>query len=135
MITEYCRNFTPEQMNFWRQCNGVIAWNTIVPLYYQGAIAGSEFLVYNAAKIYMALEVDFLQVGGATINIYEVVIYNEANAVKGEYLNLYPVWDTTAALLKYISLNFYCKNIWFSRIVNSANYVHMKFNGFRLNII
>jgi hypothetical protein len=136
MITEYCRNFTPEQMNFWRECNGQIAWNTIVPLYFHGTLAGSEFTVFNVAKFYMALELDFSWATIAGVGAENVELFNMANAQKEQYLNLYPVWNTTAAAIYYMGLDFFLKNVWFSRVANAGGgYHHIKFNGFRLNII
>jgi hypothetical protein len=135
MLLEDWRNATPEQNNLWRIARALIAWNTCTPIYYEGAIAGSEFVTYNAAKLYICLDlVVNVNFSAATVNAGALVTYDIANAAKSqEYLN-FPVWNTTAAALYYNVPSFRLVNIYFSRITVTT-YVFMKFNGYRLTTV
>ena len=135
MITEFSRNASPDQLLLWRHASGVIAWNTIVPLYFAGAIAGSEFLVYNAAKLYICLDATFqYSTPAAVTNLALMTIRKEADVICGYYTNGHPVWDTTAAALKYTHNPIFLQNFYFCRIEASL-FSYMKFNGYRLNIV
>jgi len=128
------RNATPEQLNFWNCVKGKIAWNTITPLYYQDAIAGSEFLTYNADKLYVALEVEFSAPHLApSSNVPLVAFRNEADvalfSVTSADWEFKPSDDTATYYLKLISFH----NIYFSRI-EVAQFSSMRFNGYRLNV-
>jgi len=135
MRTSDWLNATPEQKNLWRIASALIAWNTITPIYYEGAVAGSEFVTYAATKLYICLDLVLnVNFSGATVNAASLATYDIANAQKSSsYLN-FPVWDTTAAALKYNAPELLCQNIWFSRIT-VVTYIFMKFNGYRLTII
>jgi hypothetical protein len=124
-------NATPEQFNLWKLVNGLIAWTTITPLYYQGAIAASEFLTYAAGKLYIALE---FEAGAGSLDVANgnIVFYDMANSINFYSWNTAIVWNTTGAAVNYLVSNIVNKNIWFSRI-NKTNYTYMKFNGYRLN--
>lgn len=134
MITQDWRHATPEQKLFWRQASQAIAYNTITPLFFQGYLAGSEFLVYAATKLYIALELEFDSVGGQTVNIGIVNLYNQADALFYTSSNNDIAWDTTAAGIVYNCNPLKFKNMYFSRIAYGV-YTTFKFNGYRLNII
>ena len=102
MITQDWKNATPEQMNLWNLCNGLIAWNTITPLYYCGAVAGSEFLVYAATKIYICLEFCVNKTAAASATVGQAQFYDVANAVFMFTQNNAIGWDTTAAAYKFM---------------------------------
>jgi len=132
MNTLNWKNATPEQKNLWDNTRGLIAWNTITPMFYQGAIAGSEFLVYNAAKLYIALELEVIYhialVGGAgTLFLYDI-----ANVVNYAARNSCGFWIGAAE--NDIDNSVLLKNLFFSRIT-TVNYSYMKFNGYRLTTI
>lgn len=128
------KNATPEQINLWNLCNGLIAWTTITPLYYEGAIAGSEFLTYNAGKLYIALDCKITATtiisGGSAF----VALYNMANALSIVLYNIFPYWNTTAVDAWYEHNQIESKNFWFSRIVDGGIYNRILFNGYRLNV-
>lgn len=126
------KNATPEQINLWKRCSALIGWNTIIPIFYQGVIAASEFTVYNAAKLYIALEITALDVSTPILGYIE--LYNIANAINGHIGNSSIYWDVTAAAAKYANSSVTEKNIYFSRIVAAA-YTNMKFNGYRLTTV
>jgi hypothetical protein len=127
--------FTPEQRILWNYASALIAYTTITPLVYTGAVAGSEFLTYNAGKLYIALELHCQYSGcsAAAAAGCQCDLYNMANALMFCSANGVQAWDTTAAVFKYITNNSVIKNVWFARVVVSI-YNVMKFIGYRLNV-
>lgn len=134
MNTRDWKNATPEQLNFWNLCNTKIAWNTITPLNYVGVVAASEFTVYDAAKLYLALILSCGHTGSADASTFSINLYNEANAVHNYLINQVLSWDVTAAAFKFSGNSYEYHNIWFSRIVVSK-YTWMRFNGYKLTIV
>lgn len=129
------KNATPEQINLWKLVNGLIAWTAITPLYYQGVIAGSEFLTYDAAKLYIALELETSTNDAiSAITVPDLALYNEANAINFYLRNLDSVCDTAGPTVFYWGNNASIKNVYFGRILPTG-YDYMKFNGYRLDII
>lgn len=131
MNTINWKNATPEQLNLWQNVKGLIAYTAITPIYYQGVIAGSEFLTYNAGKLYIALDLSFNGYGIANTGV--VTLYNMADAVCLQLNNLNMAWDTTAALMKFTINTIQTQNLYFSRIITTT-YSHLKFNGYRLTV-
>lgn len=134
MNTADWKNATPEQINFWKLTNiRLVGWNTITPLFFSGVIAASEFLVYDAAKLYIALE---FEITGTvvTATVGTVTFYNEANVAGRVVTNESLAWDVTAAAFKMQTNPIFFKNVYFGRIAVSQ-YAGIKFNGYRLNII
>jgi hypothetical protein len=129
------RNATPEQINLWNVASALIAFNTITPIYFMGAIAASEFLIYNAGKIYIALEVEFSynSATSAAPPVGQIVAYDSMDIARTHFSNVLPAWDTTAAAMEYCTMNYFKKNIYFSRIAATL-YTSMIFNGYRLNV-
>ena len=134
MNSEFWKNATPEQINFWRIANSKIAWNTIEPVFYQGTVVGAEFLTYAATKLYIALEIEFslnVVVPGPAGGI--VNFYDEANALFF-YLMNNAIALTVADAAKYEMNNAKAQNLYFGRIV-PVIYTHMRFNGYKLTIV
>lgn len=122
------RNASPEQFNFWKLASAKLAYTTITPMFFEGAIAGSEFLTYDAAKLYIALEIQF---GPAAIDATSnnVSFYDEANVLCYAFAN---------NTILYNAANYFngnsglIKNIYFGRIITTdINY--LIFNGYRLH--
>lgn len=132
MKTISWRNATPAQINAWNIVRALIAWTTITPICIDVLIAGSEFLTYNAGKLYLALD---FNVGYPTTVAADgfLYTYDQANAIMGCYNNVNNYWDVTAVLRKATLNSMVLNNIWFSRIV-SGNYTYLHFNGYRLNV-
>lgn len=128
MNTEDWRNAKPEQINLWRNTSNLIAWVTCAPLYYMGAVAGSEFLTYNAGKLYIALEMQFCSAGDAAAQ-YVVGFYNEANALKFQASNVVGYYTGAAVHFTANVLTIY--NTYFGR-VDPAPATYMIFNGYKL---
>jgi hypothetical protein len=137
MRTASWKNATPEQLNLWRYVSSLLVGvQTITPLYYHGVIAGSEFLTYDVKKLYLALELCFSYGSGVAFTASGLItFYNEANAISGYLQNDAPVWDTTAAAIKYTINAAKENNCYFSRITAVATtYAYIKFNGYKITI-
>lgn len=133
MNTQDWKLATPQQRNLYRYASGLIAFNSVTPVFYSGLIAGSEFLVYNAGKVYICLDVMFATNASTNPAAYIINTYDMANAVNGALMNNRVYWDTVTPAPKFGGINMNVKNFWFSRIVaNNFNYII--FNGYRLNV-
>jgi hypothetical protein len=103
-------------------------------LYYQGDIAATEFLTYAATKLYICYNLQLgFNTGSANTVPASFVLYNEANVNSLLQLNNAPVWDTTAAALKYNNNNVFNENLYFSRIVVNQ-FIFIRFNGYRITL-
>lgn len=121
------KNATPEQINFWKRCEGLIAWTTITPLYYEGLVAGSEFLTYNAGKLYIALE---MKAANRTVAASYMWLFNMANVEVFTLVDL-KMTDTAGPVVQYATVSVCC--VYFSRIVVQT-LDQIIFNGYRLNV-
>lgn len=135
MKTEYWKNATPEQINLWNIASALIAWNTITPIYYCDVIAASEFTVYNAAKLYIALELEVGSKLDGTGNESTIYLYNMADALMFYTRNIDAYWDGTAAAARYCYNTIFLKNHYFSRLQMLFTPTYMKFNGYRLTTV
>lgn len=119
------KNASPELLVLWDYVSGLIGFNTITPITFFGIITGSEFLTYNAGKVYLALEFGSVNrvVGAGALS--EIEFYDMANA-----LMFYSTQCQSEWAIYYEQM----KNIWFSRIVQSANTPYIKFIGYRLTV-
>lgn len=105
---------------------------TIIPVIYQGIIAGSEFLTYDANKLYIALEFvasgDSAGFGAANFGIF---LYDSANVFSLAYTknSVYYNSTTTNALVQPFVIE--SKNMFFSKIA-TFGYTHLKFIGYKL---
>jgi len=129
------KNATPEQKLLWDYASGLIAYNTIEPLVYSGVILGSEFLTYNADKLYICLEGVFsYTLNGPIGGTPGIVFMDEANAAINATYEFSAYWDATAANYRMQLNPARVKNTYFSRITN-ATYSQIKFIGYRLTIV
>lgn len=135
-INEIIESASPEQRVLWQQIRLLVGQNSAVrQLFFQGAIAGSEFLTYSSNKLYLALDLHVSYITGhsATVNGGKLDIYNEQNNMFLYESNVIPAWNSTTAAMNYISSPFNVKNIYFSRI-NPTQYTHMRFVGYKLTM-
>lgn len=133
---------TPEEIINHATAEQRILWNhiflrfgenvAIQQLYFLGPSAGIEFATYSANKMYLALSLAISGVSPASATLGEAAIYNEANVLSFIICENMPVWDTTAAALKYSQNAVHFGNILFSRITVSS--LRIKFIGYRLSI-
>jgi hypothetical protein len=126
------KNASPEQINLWKIASTKIAYTTITPLYFFGANAGSEFLTYNAGKIYIALSLAFDDTSTLNDNSNMVTLYNEANSPRNDIYSNIPMYNAGVPKIQYMLNYVECHNVWFSRLL--ADYRYMQFNGYRLNV-
>lgn len=133
MNTINWKNATPEQINLWNLCNGLIAWTTITPIFYEGGSAGSEFLVYNAGKLYIVLNLIVGNIGTAIDVPCYVQINGLVDAILGYYSNPSIAWNVTTVKLNYAPGCLSLNNIYFSKIALSG-YSCLIFNGYRLDV-
>jgi hypothetical protein len=126
------KNETPQQKNLWKYASSLIAYTTITPLFFRGLTAGSEFIIFNAGKLYIALQLIAYPGVGTSATNYWVDLYNMANVVDLVCENNYAYWDGTGAL--YAANTMILNDIWFSRIAVNGNQPAMSFNGYRLNV-
>lgn len=127
------KNATPEQSLLYNYAKSQLAFNTITPLTFIGAIGGSEFLTYDAAKLYLALEFSLFSINSTSMTP-SAIIYNIANNQIGNLGAVFPYWNATLAAVNYFYSAYDTRNIVFSKIgVNG--YQSMKFIGYRLNIV
>jgi len=103
-------------------------------LYFQGAILGSEFLIYAATKLYIAFNYSTSGTLSVTAVYPGVTLYDENNVVSGYFTNVNPYWDATGAVVKYCRSYLILSNIYFSRVLHSQ-YESIKFSGFRITLI
>lgn len=135
-------NTTPEQEllleHFYsRFDNGSAANKRIVnvePLFYQGAIAGTEFLVYAATKMYICYNIALSTSAGITITIDYGEFYNESNIISLYLRNDHVFWDVAVNDVRYARQTLELSNFIFSRFVPSViNYI--SFVGYRVTLI
>lgn len=105
----------------------------IVPLFYEGAIAGSEFLTYAATKLYMCVHLA-VNVTAPNVVIYpSITFYNEANAIFSGLINAAIMYNAGTAVINYIPNSANKENFYFSRLT-AANYSQLTFNGYRFTL-
>jgi hypothetical protein len=134
---------TPEQANFinwfypYFNISGKVAHRTILnvePLFYQGVIAGTEFLVYSTTKLYLSLNTEF---AGQLYNVYsgsgEMQLYNENNVASFRSDN-YLMQYVNAGLELATYNNSVLLNSYYSRIDPGVLVTYMKFNGYRITL-
>ena len=138
MIPEYQQSIedvlkaaSPEQLILWQQLRLITGQNAAIrQLYYQGPIAGSEFLTYLNTKLYVCLKLfstyDVFYTGGGNITLYD-----QSNAANCKITNQAPFWNITAATTGAAFNAIDIKDFYFSRITNSL-YSHMIFIGYRI---
>lgn len=102
-------------------------------LYYQGNIAGSEFLTYAATKLYLALGLSH-SIGTSGVGNPGFTIYNELNVIV-YYSGIASVYyDTSIPGVRSSTLSApHDVPLYFSRVV-AVGIAQMKFNGYRLTI-
>lgn len=130
-IPELIAVSSPAQKILWSEIRLLTGERAAIQqLYYLGATAGSRFLTVNARVLYFAYELEFTKnTFAATTTAAGVNIFNAAGATILMPSQPFPVWDATAAALKYTSNALKHENLVFWGILpNSIDY--MKFIGF-----
>lgn len=102
----------------------------VEPLYYQGTIAATEFLVYAATKLYLCLEAGFGYASNPSIGSMGVNFYNPADIFTFSISNCAMAYNAGNDF--YNANTVIYKNFYFSRFVTL--YEFMTFNGFRITL-
>lgn len=134
---------TPDQeillSHFYNQFDNRSAANrqivNVEPLYYQGAVAGTEFLTYAATKLYICYNIQGC--GGGNVPTSSVfVLYNENDAISLNLTNANIFFDAAAAVERYYNNMIIYNNFYFSRFVlGGVGISHILFNGYRVTLI
>lgn len=137
-------NCSPEFKNlvrwFYSEFNNRSAANrTIVnvePLFYQGLLAGTEFLVYATTKLYLCLSFDGSHTSGGfvTATASGVQFYNEADGSFYRLFNNIGGWDVGAAAFRYGVNSYNQSNFYFSRLAAIGSVTLIKFIGYRITL-
>ena len=105
----------------------------VEPLLYEGAIAGSEFLTYDANKLYLCFDIYIGYSAGATAAAARSIRFSDENDVINLCIqNNSIAYESIAASIFYNSNNMNVKNLYFSRFVNQL-YYYLKFIGYRIS--
>jgi len=107
---------------------------TVSQLHYHGTSVGSEFLTYNANKMYFALNLEISDTiaGAPSVQYGATYVYNEANAAYLFLTNNRPFWDATAAAVRFLCHNVVVENLLFSRLLFVQIHNLLRFEGYRI---
>ena len=122
---------TPEQENLIRYVKTLVGANpAYAPLYSIIAGAGSEFLTYDAKKLYIAFEFS-ANYSGDIAAITSITFYNQGNSAMFASSNMNAIYNSTTTTARYNANDSNFVNIWFSR-VSLTNLNWLKFNGIKI---
>jgi hypothetical protein len=104
---------------------------TITPLFYQGVIAGSEFLTYDAKKLYACL---YACVSGGPTNASSrfLNVYDETNTLSSSFTNSVSSGQAGPSFTQPNDIKV--KALYFSRILSTNGYVYIHFIGYKITI-
>jgi hypothetical protein len=130
----------PQQINFinafFAKFNNGGAHQTILnvePLYYIGSSIGSEFLNYNATKLYLALNYQLSANITLSVTGQKIDFYNELNNLEMSLANNVILYDTVNSLIQCANNNVEQNNFYFSRFA-MQNIDYFIFNGYRITL-
>lgn len=128
------RNATPETLVLWNHLRNTFVITAVAPVYYQGALAGSEFLTYAANKLYFCLSISahVTQSQDAAMGGY-VKFYDQTNAFDFSIQNISAYWNSTSATLRGVQLDVEKRDFFFSRFTYLI-YSEITFIGYRLTL-
>ena len=111
----------------------LVGVQTITPLVYQGPLVGSEFLVYSAKKLYIALSLNASSDNSLGTDPCGLELFDAANAVNSGYNNL-----NVDALASYHYNDINIDNVFFSRVRTDLSvgnvYLYIRFIGYKITI-
>jgi hypothetical protein len=108
--------------------------NAIVPLLYEGDIAGSEFIVNNANKVYIVVNILVGYNGVMAVNPPYLYLMNHAGAVLVNSTICGVIWNGTTLAPNYTGIHLEIRNAWCSHIIRGT-YTSIKFIGYRLTTV
>lgn len=104
----------------------------VEPLFFIGAVAGTEFLTYAATKLYLCFEYSFSN-AVAQVALPAAYLYDENNVNNFHYVAHMPYYDTSVPAARYLIQCPIYYNVYFSRVALTG-YTYMKFNGYRVTL-
>jgi hypothetical protein len=130
----------PEQeiflTNFYAQFNNGSAVHKLIqsvePVYYQGLIAGTEFLTYVVTKLYICYSIEFDSANVTNAQPF-ITFFDETNTNSYFLNNSAPYWDASGTAVKHDDNVVISKNLYFSRITTTL-YTSMVFIGYRVTL-
>lgn len=134
-VEEILKTASSEQKIVWNDIFLRFGENiSISQLRHVGAIA--PFATYNARILFFPYYMQLVHFTNSTVVSGGLVrFYNENNTIFYYGQRNIPVWNSTAAALGYVPIDFEVKNLYFSRIDDVAvRYSHINFVGFRIGI-
>lgn len=133
-IEDVIKNAGSEEKIIWQQIRLITGEKAAIrQLAYVGPIAGSEFITAIANKMYLAYRLNFASsTSTALAQQGSLGIINAAGTQVMFCSMNFPVWDVTAAAMKYVTRPQDFQNIYFNNVTNYANYTHMQFTGYRI---
>jgi hypothetical protein len=120
-------------VNLWRYIQESYSVKDIDSLYYNGIIAGSEFVTYNASKLYLIDELLCFS-NSNTLGTYPcgyIDVFLDNGATVNRVLNVLPVWDVVAAGAKFQANYLEIKRV-VATYITPNSYTNMKFNGYKI---
>jgi len=105
----------------------------VEPLYYQGVIAGTEFLVYAANKLYIAYSLSIGITNLLPLLSY-AILYDELNADTYYIGNMAAYFNQVTMQTDIIGNYLELKNNYFSRI-GILSVTQFRFIGYRITLI
>lgn len=136
MISESWKNKTAEAFLMWDAVYTIalgIGAVAITPVVFIGNLIGSEFLTYNANKLYYCLYCEFGTTSAVGTTTPEIVFYDESNAAMHRIRNSMAYWDIGVASIRFMAWTVATQDIWFSNL-QPAVYNYGRFTGYRLDI-
>lgn len=130
-VEDILKTATPEQRLMWNNIFLRYGERASLSQYvYTGLITGSELGTYVARKMYFAYSL-LMSYQSANAAQQFLRLYSESNAEMINLSSSVPVWDVTAAAIKYQSPSYKYDNLLFSRIfAQGADYCI--FIGYRI---
>lgn len=110
--------------------------DTIVPLFFQGIIAGCEFLTYDAKKLYFCLNLGCSMAPGPVIvSQCNIQFYDAAHAAFLSLRDSFVVYDTSLPAVRYPRpAGAEISNIYFS-CFSVVYYTEVRFIGYKITLV
>jgi hypothetical protein len=102
------------------------------PLFFQGLIAGSEFLTYAATKLYLCFSCVLGYNGAVSNDPLSNIFNNEANAAFTQVIDQAAWYDTAGPSRRFYGNTIEATNYYFGCVV--TNYTYIKFIGYRVTL-
>lgn len=105
----------------------------VEPIFFQGAIAGTEFLTYVNTKLYLCYKFKVGMIISSALASPVITFYDAGDTANFVAANDAIVWNATGAAERYIGNLMSIENFYFSRFA-TAGYTYIIFNGYRVTL-